>query len=199
MLFRSDGNIVPGGVSGKDWLVGPRYPYKLRDRTHHSSYAAWIYGEITGQSMAYVQAHGTWAPVWTTDVQFSGAQCAFSINSPDQCVGSILEDTAIQSRANYGFTLWDVDTDTAIPVTAAIDAVQNQVVLTASSTLSGNIEAGYAARGTVNPDGTVATPQWSATTGSIKMVGRDAPAHIPAHVMPTLDHHLCAHKKTYSV
>lgn len=191
-------DFCQANASGSDWLVGPRYPHKLRDYIHHSSFGALEYAERTGQAAAYVQAYGAWEPLWITDVSFSGADVTITTNRPRQCTGDLVQDAEIDTTANGGWSLWDVDGDSEIAI-SSVTVSGNTITLTAGATLSGNIEVGYAVRGAANSDGTVSAPQWSATTGNIKMVGRDAPAIIPASVQPTLDHWLCKHRKTYSV
>lgn len=186
-------------ASGKDWLVGPRYPHKMRDNIHHSSFGALEYAERTGQAMAYVQAYGTWAPLWITNVSFSGATVTLTTNRPDQAVGDLVVDTdAITANTNHGFTLWNATADTEISI-SSVAVAGSTITITAGATLSGSVEVGYAARGATRTAGTVSAPNHSATWGNIKMKGRDAPAHIPSHVMPTLDSWLCSHKKTYTI
>ncbi len=187
-------------ASGKDWLVGPRYPHYLYDKIHHSPFGAIEYAERTGQAMAYIQKYGNWESLWIESVIFSGATCTITTNRPRQCVGDLIIDSgAITARLNHGFTLWNVASGAEIAITD-VSILGDQIVLTTDSTLSGEIEVGYAARSlSARNVGTVATPEHSATWGNIKMKGRDKPAVIPSYVQESLDHWLCAFKKTYTV
>jgi len=197
--YQATVDFCQANASGKDWLVGPRYPHRMRDNIHHSSFGALEYAERTGQAMAYVQAYGTWAPLWITNVSFSGATVTLTTNRPAQAVGDLIADTdAITANTNHGFTLWDATADTEISI-SSVAISGTTITLTAGATLSGSVEVGYAARGATRTAGTVAAPEHSATWGNIKMKGRDAPAYIANHVQPTLDAWLCSHKKTYSV
>jgi hypothetical protein len=192
-------DFCQANASGKDWLVGPRWPHHMRDYIHHSSFGALEYAERTGQAMAYVQKYGDWQPLWVTEVTFSGATVTLTVNSPRQTVGDLIVDTtAINAATNHGFTLWNDATDSAIAITD-VSISGNTITITAASTLSGEIEVGYAARGVSQPDGTVEIPQHVGCWGNVKKIGRDAPSIIPEIVQPTLDQWLCMHKKVYTV
>lgn len=187
-------------ASGKDWLVGPRYPHKMRDDIHHSSFGALEYAERSGQAAAYLDVFGDWEPLWITNVGISGADVTLTINQPRQCVGElIVDEDHLGAIADYGFTLWNADTNSAIAINS-VSIGSDTITLTAAAALSGNVEVGYAARAAAaNPSGTVSVPSWSACWGTIKRKGRDAPAIIPASVQPTLDHWLCAYRKIHAV
>lgn len=187
-------------ASGKDWLVGPRSNHYMRDDIHHSSFGALEYAERTAQAMAYVQKYGTWEPLWINGVSFTGSDCVLTINDPRQCDGGLFADNdAISPAPNHGFTLWDVTSDTEIPITS-LNISGDQITLQTAGNLSGDIEVGYAARSpSTRPDGTVQNPEHSAVWGNIKRKGRDAPAIIPSLVQPTLDHWLCTYRKTFTV
>lgn len=208
---RTDRTLQPNGVqaqlefcqsniSGKDWLVGPRYPHKMRDAIHHSSFGALEYAERTGQAMAYIQHYGDWQPLWISSVSFSGTDCIIQTNAPRQCIGDLILDVeSISPAANHGFTLWDVTGDTEINITS-VSIVGETITLSTSSPISGEVEVGYAVRGPApRSTGTVAAPEHAATWGNVKMLGRDSPAIIPTYVQPTLDHWLCSYKKEYTV
>jgi hypothetical protein len=80
-------------ASGKDWLVGPRYAHALYDTIHHSSFGALEYAERTGQAGAYIEAYGTWQPVWITDCVISGATVTLTVNRPRQAPYDMEVDT----------------------------------------------------------------------------------------------------------
>jgi hypothetical protein len=185
-------------TSGRDWLIGPRYPHKLRDNIHHSAFGVVGFAERTGQAAAYIEMYGEWQPLWIENVAFSGAVCTLTTNRPRQCVGDLVIDTVnMDAQPQFGFTLWNNVADVETPCTVVVNG--NTVTLTAASALSGQIEVGYTARGAVNLAGTELLPQWSATIGNIRMTGRDAPAIIPTTVQPTLDHWLCRYRKNFTV
>lgn len=185
--------------SGSDFLVGPRYPHKLYDYIHHSSNGALEYAERTGQCAAYIEAYGTWQPLWITNVSISGSTITITTNAPAQTDGKLAIDKTIGNAADLGFTIVDsVGID--IGITSVNITGNNEITIVTSTVLGGDIEVRYATKSNyTNPDGTVEVPSISATIGNIKMKGLDDNAIVPKNISRTLDHWLCAHIKTYSI
>lgn len=185
-------------TSGFDWLVGPRYPHKLRDYIHHSSLGALEYAERTALAQAYVEYYGEWEPLWITGVSVSGAVLTVTTNSPRQTTGPLFPDTtSISSATNGGWSLWDVTGNDAIAISSVVYE-DDYVTITAAETLEGfgQVEVGYAARGVDQGTPTVASPGHMACWGNVKKMGVVNTAISPT---ATIDQWLCAYRKIHTL
>ena len=157
--------------SGMDWLVGPRYPYRLRDLIHHTALGTALLGEMYALAEVTVARTGSWEPFWVRerDVAPKGrSTIAIRTSRPSHALGDIWSTTSPSPIADLGFVVRDGG-GRKVPI-ADISLGWDTIELTMAERLSGTFVVSYAMEGARQPEGTVERPTHVGAWGNVRVM-----------------------------
>lgn len=181
--------FAQANASGRDWLVGPRHPFRLTGTVHHSSMGSLLLAEMTGLAMAEVERFGDWTPLWTReeDVRVSGRTITIETSRPRHGDGRLFVSRELTRLRAHGFALRDRGRNAAVRI-ASVAFQGTSITIEAATDLPSSLGIEYAFRGVVQPDGRKSAPSHSAAWGNVRMRSTLDRALIPGRI----EYALCA-------
>jgi len=169
-------------ASGRDWLAGPFYAYKLLQESigqsaiHGTAMHNVRKGETMGLAESYVNDPriGSWQPLWWTNISIVGTTITITTNTPAAALsGLTIDTTTIEAAGSYGFSLRNNSGGATITLGTPVIASANTITIAITGSLAGvtAVELGYSVRGVAQADAVVGQGTHSACWGNIKMPG----------------------------